>query len=1315
MSFKKPSKVRPAIRWIYERTTQLLRTDDGQETPLTPARLPKEEWISRVHPEDRDRIIRGFESLIKQENDFFEVYRMRDEEGRYHWVLNVGQWLGDRVVGRVFLLPDLILRMKDALPFFPLPSAVLFENQILWANLPFAHLLHHETPMSLMGRPLAQFISSKDHDKVEEALAGSSDLQFEAELEATPGTTQPVRIYLAALFGGQYHVATLTPVRQPGHESEKIATYERFFENDLTGDFLSTPEGQFLLCNPAFAQILGYESVEEVLQVNARSLYRNPKDREALLERLQKEKKIVNFEVELVRKDGSPIHVLENIVGIFDQEGRLVQIQGTLIDITDRKQAELRLKQQESQIRRLVESLQEGLLLINLDGVVTYANPRAHEILKHPPGELLGKKLSDLIPDPKISEKILSGKSRDSQFIVEIPMPPHETRILQISVSPYWSEEGQQTGLALLFLDVTEQKRREREAQVAQKEAEALQSLYEALRGRVYLHEISDAVLRVFLQHLQAQGGVVLHKEQEESARVLAVSEFPEELVPDLLQWLEEGFFHQEAPQPLILSKKWLMNLLPQERHTPLRQLEALIAFPLTHSGRPWGVLVLSYETEGPFPEGWARIGSTIAREATTALSTASLLHALEERTKELILLDKIHQELSTILDPEEALRKVIQTVVDEMEYVLGYSVVFDPKRKGLSLTYLYPMDERFEVLRQEFGIEIGPDAFLFPVEAPSPLLQKHFAGEMIKGKDLSALYHPVWDRRQVRMYQTLLGIRSYIKVPIMVEGMFHTSLLFASPRPEISPSEERTLRSIADRLGVVLSRAQLVKQIVDSEEKYRRLIYKMREGLMVFDEKDRITFVNPRICEILGMTAEELLQRSFLDLLEPNVREEVLPHLEKRRLGISDSYTITVKRKDGSVRTLRVHGSPLYDEDHNYIGSFAVIDDITDLTTLEHQLIHAQKMESIGRLAGGVAHDFNNILTIIAGNADLIHQRIHQEDPIFPFVEQIRKAAKKGAELTKRLLLISRRKVARPEVVNVNSVVEDMRVMLHRIIGEQIRLQTDLSPNLWPIFIEPSHLETVILNLVTNARDAMPTGGTITIRTENVVVREPIHGPYFEIRPGEYVMLSVSDTGVGMTEEVLQHIFEPFFTTKEAGKGTGLGLSTVYGIVRQSQGAIQVETAVGKGTTFRIYFPRGPEKEGKEAQAVKASIDSLHGAGIVVVVEDDESVRHLMAQVIKGMGFHVLEAKDAAEAVKIVQTSSSSVKLMVTDFVLPDMRGEELARVVLEHQAGLKILFVSGYFPEDLGITETEHGFLQKPFTPDQLRGKIRELLREG
>ena len=523
-----------------------------------------------------------------------------------------------------------------------------------------------------------------------------------------------------------------------------------------------------------------------------------------------------------------------------------------------------------------------------------------------------------------------------------------------------------------------------------------------------------------------------------------------------------------------------------------------------------------------------------------------------------------------------------------------------------------------------------------------------------------------------------------------------------------------------ADRTKKELDSAQVTAReaIEESEHRYQRLVENVNDAIVVGDLEGRLVFANRRFCEWFGLDKAAIRGIALEDCIAPEWKGALRDAYQRRVRGepVPDNIEFEGIRPDGTRIWIEALLATV-EENGKVVGAQAALRDVTGRKRVEAQYLQAQKMESVGRLAGGVAHDFNNLLTVINGYSEILLKKTANEDPRREELEQIRIAGEHAKELTQKLLAFSRKQLVEPRALNLNHVVAEAERMFGRLIGEDIELITRLAPDLGEVMADPGQMHQVLMNLAVNARDAMPRGGKLIIEARNVVVDQEMTVRKPGLAPGSYVYLGITDTGTGMSPDVKQHLFEPFFTTKDLGRGTGLGLATVYGIVRQSSGWIGVTSELGRGTTFHLYLPR---IEAAAASQPGAGVNAreMRGTETVLVVEDQDAVRGLITTVLQGYGYSVLEASDGPTAVRLAEFYPGPIHLLLTDVVLPLMNGRVLADQLVAARPDLKVLFISGYTQETIshhGVLDSGVTYLPKPFTPELLAAKIRETLGAG
>jgi len=641
-----------------------------------------------------------------------------------------------------------------------------------------------------------------------------------------------------------------------------------------------------------------------------------------------------------------------------------------------------------------------------------------------------------------------------------------------------------------------------------------------------------------------------------------------------------------------------------------------------------------------------------------------------------------------------------VHGIVGELMYARNFYVaLYDPLTQLLSFPYFEDEEDSRPVPKK-----LGKGLTEYVLRSGEPLLCT------------PELFDGLAKRGEVE----LIGARSvdWLGVPLKAGNNSFGALVVQSysSNARFGEKEKEILTFVSQQLASAIEHKRNEEALRRSEARYRSLVQSAVYGIYRSSLEGRFFDVNPALITMLGYESmEEVLALDpKLDVfVDPNEQARVMG--EFQRGARLDNVEVRWKRKDGSAITVRLSGRVVNSPGETAEVVEIIAEDITERRVLENQFRQAQKMEAVGRLAGGVAHDFNNLLMVISGYSEVLLENTRKNNPLYPKIEAIHQATDRATTLTRQLLAFSRKQLLELKVVDLNIIVEDMERLLRPLIGENIELETQLGAALGRTRADAGQIEQVIMNLVVNSKDAMPGGGKITIQTANARLdHEDVRREYSYIQPGLYVVLSVTDTGEGMDKETQLRIFEPFFTTKEKGKGTGLGLSTVYGIIKQSGGYVLVESEPRQGTTFRIYLPR---VEGALETAGPVGLSPSHSGGseTVLLVEDEESVRQLVRETLESKGYKVLEADNGDAALQIASRHSGKIDMLITDVVMPGMSGRELSARLCASCPQTKVLYLSGYTEDAIvheGVIDPDTAFLQKPFTLQALSRKVREVL---
>jgi PAS domain S-box-containing protein len=639
--------------------------------------------------------------------------------------------------------------------------------------------------------------------------------------------------------------------------------------------------------------------------------------------------------------------------------------------------------------------------------------------------------------------------------------------------------------------------------------------------------------------------------------------------------------------------------------------------------------------------------------------------------------------------------------------------IVRDITTRRLAESAMLESEERYRIL-----VEESPDAIVVHSRgkvlygnSSSLKLMRATPSDNVLGRDILDFVHPDSRARvMARISEMSRASKPFELLDekfLRLDGTTINVEVVSAPVTFLGkPCSQVVLRDITER-----------KQIEEQLRLQSAAINNAPSGIVVTDNGWTIVWGNPAFERLTGYSSSEIVGKNLWELVEQDslgkgILEELL---EIVRSGKSWHGELLCRRRDDTVYTEDMTIAPVFNDGGSLSHIVAIKQDITDRRSLEERFLQAQKLEGIGRLAGGVAHDYNNILGVIVGHATMLKKWLNQGDPARLSAEAILAAANRGTELTKQLLAFARKEIVSPKVINVNSSIDVIEKMLQRIIGENLTLEFLPEKNLWNIKIDPTQFDQILVNLATNARDAINDIGAISIKTSNVKVDQTFARGQAEIPPGEYVLITFADTGQGMDKETLEHIFEPFFTTKSKEQGTGLGLSTVYGIVKQNNGSIQVESQPGKGTEFRIYLPRFCGEIVAEEKVIPD--EELRGDGTVLIVEDQADLLDLTRISLEEYGYKVLTALGPGDALLLCETYPGEINLLLTDVIMPVMNGKELSKRIKVVKPGIKTLFMSGHTADMLtphGILDNNIELLEKPFAPQDLAKKVHDVLNK-
>jgi PAS domain S-box-containing protein len=784
----------------------------------------------------------------------------------------------------------------------------------------------------------------------------------------------------------------------------------------------------------------------------------------------------------------------------------------------------------------------------------------------------------------------------------------------------------------------------------------------------------------------------------------------------DLEQWerfqatgphyLEEETIHTE-----VLSTRRPVAVADLERSNGVRApvakafgSRAVLVVPLVHQDRGIGTIFLD-RTGGPheWQESEIHLATSIAVQAALAVENARLYQRAAERAEKQTALATLTGLITSAADSAEVFRAVAQAGTTLLGARLARVWVDDRARNRLRL-------------RGSFGLEPHVERAL--TDCAALAYDEGVVGGVFVSRTPAFLADVSGDPRLVnRRLVTEGGLHAFAGLPLVAgERPDGVLALYFAERREFTDEERELMGLLADHAAIAIRNARLYEESRTSRDFLQSIAENSVDAIVTTDIHGQVTYLSPGGQEMFGYTAEEVVGTHVTDYYRGGADEARAVMRRLRVEGRIGSYETAMRRRGGWIEA-NASLSLLRDASGVVVGTLGIIKDISERRKLEEHLRQSQKMDAVGRLAGGVAHDFNNILTVVLGRSQMLLQRLDPESPLVRDIRLIAQTGERAMTLTRQLLAFSRKQVLQPRIVDLHAAVAEMEHMLRRLIGEHIELITVRSAALGRVRVDPGQIEQVILNLAVNARDAMPRGGRLLVEVSNADVDAVIpHLP--DLRAGRYVRLAVSDTGVGIDAATQARIFEPFFTTKDVGKGTGLGLATVYGIIAQSGGHIGVVSEPGQGTRFEIHFPRIEDPADAAVEPPPARGGAPHGSETVLLVEDDDSVRDLTREILHGHGYQVFVAPHPGEALLFCERFDAPIPLLVTDIVMPQMSGRQLADRLRRLHPEMRVLYMSGYTDDAIlhhGVRDAGMALIQKPFTPEALARRVRQVLDGG
>ena len=1131
--------------------------------------------------------------------------------------------------------------------------------------------------------------------------------------------------------------------------------YRSLFNNVPVGVFRSTPDGKVISANPTMVKIYGFDSVEELIKRQAEDFYYDKQDRKIMLAELEKQYHLINYQTREYRKDGSEIWVTTSYKAIRNPNGKIEFIDGVVEDITERKQAEKALQKAKQSYEQIFQSVGHPMMVLGKDQTILEANQVLQNLLGLPIDQIIGKKCYELMHQlDKSPDYCPFQKMLDSNTFESYTMPVEDLdRHFIVTCTPIKDADGEIERVIHVSTDITAQMNAEKELRESETK---FRTFFDQSGDAVYI-AAPEGMLRYVNQAGLDLFGFTLEEATLGNIQDLYVNPEERSIVTGEMQ--KKGHIKDYEVQlrrkdsqiidclltaaarfddsGKVISFQGIIHDITERKQ---REREYLKLFTAMEQS-PISVIIT--DTNGKieyvnprFLDLTGYSSADVIGKNPRILSTGHTSNDDYAKMWETILAGQnwrgefLNRKKNGELYWEDATIGPIKNETGEITHFIGLKVNITPRKKimaeleGVHQIY-HQTIENARGVPYKFSYQTGSYEFVsnniedlvglkpqdFTPETMSRLIQSHVITDPDARITDPVEYGRAFRNGKIPHYQ--------MDIEFHLDNGEHKWVSDFS-----TPVTDKETGKVIGSMGILMD-------ITDRKKSEENILYQanllqsVTDAIISTDRDFMITSWNTSAKIIYGWKAEEVIGKNFRDIVKPEYSYSSREEFNKK--FTEDGFwsgEMVHHHKDGHPISVYSNVSDIKDSNGISIGRVSVNHDISaqkkaeeEKTALEDQLLQSQKMEAIGTLAGGVAHDFNNLLTIIQGHAQLLMMDLTESDPNYRELRQIVNASTRAANLTRQLLLFSRKEAMEFKSINLNQTVGNLQRMLQRLIGEDIQIDTFLGDDPWQVNADEGNLEQVIMNIAVNARDAMPHGGKVTIKTENIVLSKAESKIISESYSGRFVRLSIEDTGTGISPEIIDKIFEPFYSTKEVGKGTGLGLSVVYGIVKKHGGWINVYSESGLGTIFNIYLPAIESRDQKAEKKISGFQDLTGQGERILVIEDEEGVRNFAVAALRQNGYLTFEAENAAGALETFKNEKGRFDLILSDVVLPDKNGFKVVGELLAIHGNIPVIMCSGYTEERIKqsiIKEKGFRFLQKPYSVRPLLEMVKDTIRQ-